>query len=335
MHNLFLEDTDLLDIVEINLLLQEEVITEASIAGMKITKENLEDEKFVKELIKKIKENKHSLRTNTSMLLMIVGIISVLTIVAAPIGILLIAISNSIKTAHDIQEKDLKKLDDCFDKTINKLNNKLSKTKEESKKEELRKVIKDLENNRERIYERKAKAEIQEKLKKVVNLSKYGNHGIKVGSTEIICQLDDIAGDPVAYAKKYNSEEEIKSEFKSSKLPFDKIEQFYANGIKTNADLVKIIKSKGKLHNGIDLMGGEKSYDSYGPTVIKYLKDKQIAVILTDVHDTTILYSYDDDCCYDWIAEEDNEITKISIKDFLQASKTAYEDLVKIYKEFK
>ena len=342
MYDFLLENSiDLLEFVEMNKSQNKYTITEASISGMKITKENLEDEEFVKELVKKIREDKHSSRTNVSMLLFVVGMISTLTIVAAPIGILLLVIASSIKTAHDIREKDLKKLDDCFEKTINKLNNKLKKTKEESKKDELLKVIKDLENNRERIYERKANAEIQERLKKIVDLSKYGDRGIKVGSTEIICRLPqdwadiDITRDPVSYAKKYNSEEDLKSNFtKSSKLPFDNLEQFYASGIKTHADFMKLIKSKGESFNGIDLIGGD-SYDSYGPTVTKILKNKQVVVILSDVHDTTILYSYDDDCCYDWLIEETDDITKISVNDFLKASKTAYEDLVKIYKEFK
>ena len=335
MNNYILEDTDLLTLVEFNLLLDEEAINEASMYGMKISKENLEDEEFVKELVNKIKEDKHLFTKNLSLTLFVIGAISSITVIGLPIGILLLTIASKIKSPYDLQAKDLKKLDDCFEKTIDKLKKKSSNTKEKSKKEQIENTIKSLEENRERIYERKAKAEVQERLKKIVDFSKYGDHGIKVGSTEILCYLDDIAGNPVSYAKKYNNEEEIKSEFKSSKLPFDKIEQFYVNGVKTHDDFIKLIKAKGKAYNGITLMGGENSYDSYGKTVIKYLKDKQIVVIMSDVHDTTILYSYDDDCCYDWIAEETDDITKISVKDFLQASKTAYEDLIKIYKEFK
>lgn len=338
MFNLFLEDGDLLEAVELeSQLLQEEVITEASLYGMRITKKNLEDEEFVKELVNKIKSNEHKLRNNIGSILMIIGFISIITIVCIPIGVLLLIITDKIKSGYDIQEKELKKVDDCFEKTINKFKQKLNKTKDEKEKKQLENMINKLENNREHIYERKAKAEIQERLKKVVDFSKYGDFGIKVGSSEIICYFDDVAGDPISYSKKYNNENEIKSEFilKSLKLPFNKIEQFYVNGIKSQDDLIKLIKSKGKIYNGVDLMGGENSYDSYGPTVIKYLKDKQVTEILSDVHDTCILYSFDDKCCYNWIGEETDEITKISVKDFLQASKTAYEDLVKMYKEFK
>lgn len=333
MSYLFLEDGDLLEATELECTL-EEVLTEASLYGMKITKENLEDEEFVKELVNKIKSNKHTTRSNVSMWLMIIGLISVVTIVGAPIGLLLIAITKVIKSGYEIQEKELKKVDDCFEKTINKLKQKMNKSKDKDEIEKLKDIIKKLEDNREHIYERKAKEAIQQRLKKVIDFSKYGNHGIKVGSTEIISHIGDI--DPMNFAKKYNNEKEIKSEFtKSTKLPFNKIEEFYANGIKSRDDLIKLIKSKGKAYNGTDFMGGEKTYKSYGPTVIKYLKDKQVVELLSDVHDTCILYSFDDDCCYDWVGEESDVITKISVKDFLQASKTAYEDLVKIYKEFK
>lgn len=333
MNNLFLDDIDLLEAVDMSILLQEEVINEATIASMKVTKEKLEDEDYVKELVKKIKENKHDLRNNTIKTMFIVGVISTLTIVGAPIGILLMVIASNIKSGNEINQKDLEKLDDCFEKTIDKLKNKLNKTKDESKRKELSRVIEQLEENRERIYERKAKAEIDERLKKVVDFSKYGDHGIKVGKSEIICVFTDGEEDPVKYANTFNSEKEIQDKFKTNKFPFDKIEQFYANGIKIEADLIKLINSKGKPGNGFQLMGN--SDDSYGPTVTKYLKDKQVEVILTDVHDTCIIYSLDDKCCYDWVGEETDVITKISVNDFLKASKTAYEDLVKIYKEFK
>lgn len=332
-NNLFLlDDQDLLESVQMSIaLLEEETIQEASIAGLKVTKEKLQDEDFVKDLVKKIKDNDHKTYRDFTMLLLIVGVISTLTVVAAPIGILLIVIFSKLKSANDLNEKDLEKLDTCFEKTIDKLRTKLSKTKDESKKKELKDVIKQLENNRERIYERKERAEIEERFKKLIDHSKYTGNGIKVGSTEVVCQFVDIEC-PVKFAEKYDSVADLKSELKQTKLPFDKIEQFYANGIKTQDDLEKLIKSKGKLVDGFDLMGHD---DSYGSTVTKYLKNKQVIVILSDVHDTTIVYSDDDKCCYDWIAEETNEITKISVKDFLHASKTTYEDLAKIIKEFK
>ncbi len=331
MDIMFLEDMDLLEAVDLNILIREEVVNEASIAGLKVTKEKLQDEDFVKDLVKKIRDNDHKTYRDFTMLLLIVGVISTLTVVGAPIGILLIVIASKLKSSNELNEKDLKKLDDCFEKTIDKLRTKLSKTKDESKKKELKDVIKQLENNRERIYEKKEKAEIEERFKKLIDHSKYTDNGIKVGNTQVVCQFIDM-GCPVEYAEKHKSVDNLKSEFKMNKLPFNKIEQFYANGIKTQDDLENLIKSKGKLYDGYELMGRD---DSYGPTVTKYLKNKQVCVILTDVHDTTIVYSSDDKCCYDWIAEETNEITKISVKEFLQASKTAYEDLAKIIKEFK
>ena len=333
MDNYLLDDIDLLEAIEFDLLMQEEdVITEASMYGMKINKENLEDEKFVKELVKKIREDEHILTKNIALTLFIIGAISSLTVVGLPIGILLLVIASKIKSPYELTEKDLKKLDNCFEKTINKLKNKLDKTKEESKKKELSDLIDKLENNRERIYERKAKAEIDARIDKVVNFSKYGKFGIKVGGTEIICDYEDTISDIVK--GKYKSEEEIKASFKATKLPFNRIEQFYANGIKSHNDFIKLVKEKGKAANGISFMGGKGYEDSYGKTVIKCLKDKQIVDILSDVHDTTILYSYDDDCCYDWIAEEDNNITKLSVNEFLQASKSVYEDYIKVFKEF-
>ena len=99
MYNLFLEECDLLESVELANLLNEEVITEASIAGMKITKENLQDEKFVRELTKKIKNykydknNKNEVKKFVDTLLVIIMFISAITIVLLPITFLLGALS--------------------------------------------------------------------------------------------------------------------------------------------------------------------------------------------------------------------------------------------------
>ena len=149
MFNLFLEDGDLLEAVEIMNLLNEEVIIETTIAGMKVDKEKLEDEKYVKELIKKIKEenknqNPKSARNKISGLLALISMISMITIVGIPIGALLLVISFVIME-KDHTDKDLEKLDDCIEKTIKKLKQRMKVSKN---KDEYNEIINKLEDNK-------------------------------------------------------------------------------------------------------------------------------------------------------------------------------------------
>lgn len=58
-------------------------------------------------------------------------------------------------------------------------------------------------------------------------------------------------------------------------------------------------------------------------------------MIYTEQDYLAIIYSYDDDCCYYWGWDDNNYIEKISASDLLKASKTSYDDLMKIANQLK
>lgn len=114
-------EIDLLEMSNIMELFPQEVVNEMSIAGMKITKENLQDEDFVKELVKKIKRQKEKepgkIINNIALVMSLISLISMLTIVGIPIGLLLLLLSSELLSANTkTNEKDLSKLDDCMQK---------------------------------------------------------------------------------------------------------------------------------------------------------------------------------------------------------------------------
>lgn len=330
-YDLFLEDGDLLDIVEIQkLFTTENIVNEATIAGMKITKEKLEDEEFVKDLVKKIKNQKHATRDTINMLMMIVGFISLLSIVLFPVGLLLLAISSCIKTSSDVNEKDLKKLDSCFEKTIKKLEKQKSRAKN---KEEYEDLIEKLKNNRKNIYNNEKKEESKKKFWSLVNKSKYVENGIKLGKTYMSCQV--LYLEYIFTMDKDDYEQlvdDIENELKDNGNEFTQIEQLCANGIKTNSDLLKYLKNKTVYDhtNGKD----DLAISEYGPGVQKYLKNKKISIVI-DLHDNFILYDYNDNCCYIWYAEDNDDIEKITTQELLNTSKIAYDDLYKVLNAYK
>lgn len=326
-YELFLEGTDLLEVVEFYSLFNEEAVTEASIAGMKITKENLEDEKFVKELISKIRSNPHKFRTNINGLLAIVGLISLITIVLAPIGILLLVITSMIKSGDQINEKTLKTLDDCFVKTIDKLKKKSEKTKDDTKKKELESIIKRLEENQEFIYN----ASEEERIRKLVDMSNYKNYGIKVGNGYLPAEISGYLIAPKGKLYQFcktTTVNDIKEDLKVERNIIRYIEQLYMSNIKTRSDLLKYIKNR-NTYNGNTL-----AIDEYSSRVKKYLGNKTLSTII-DMEENVVVYSHEDDCCYIWWAEEDDNIVKVTIEELLKASKIAYEDLVKIISSVK
>ena len=330
-YDLFLEDGDLLDIVEIQKsLIIQDVVNEATIAGMKITKENLEDEKFVKELIKKIKSQKYDTRDKINMLMMVIGFISVISIVLLPVGLLLLAISSVIKTSSEVNEKDLKKLDECFEKTINKLEKQRSKAKNQDEYDSL---IQKLKNNRKNIYNNEKKDESKQKFWSIVNKSKYVENGIKLGKTHLFCEVLDLEHIFSVEKDEYDDiVSDIEANLKVNKNDdFTQIEHLYANNVKSHSDLIKYLKNKQIYDqtNGKD----DLAVNEYGPGVQKYLKNKKISIVI-DLHDNFILYSHDDDCCYLWYAESNDDIEKISTQELLNASKIAYEDLYKVLKAY-
>ena len=331
MFELFLEDGDLLENVEMMRLIEkEDIITEASIAGMKITKENLQDEKYVKELINKIKNNKHPVRDLINMFLLVVGVISIVSIVAIPVGILIIVLADKIKSSNQINKNDLEKLDKNFDKVIKEFEKSLNKEKDVNKKKDLENIIDQLKHNKESIYNLEKAKQILDSIDR----SKYNKNGdIKLGSISIDCIIGDILSynDKSAFdAIKSYSEDKSKL-FKNNNTngSFEYIEQFAANGITSQSEFTKFINNK-TLIKGTQFGMGD--YDENSD--VYKLRNKRFVVIFDDVHDQVILYSVEDKCCYYWVTDDYDYIKKISVQQLLEASKTAYNDLMKVIKEY-
>lgn len=336
MYNLFLEEADLLEAVEIVNLLNEEVITETSIAGMRITKENLQDEKFVKELIKEIKNYKvdkkdpSSVRKFFNGLFCIIMLISAMSIVLLPVVFLIGAITSRF-TAEAKSEKDLKKLDDCIDKTIKKLENQKSRSKEKEKYDD---AINRLKSNRELIYNRsKALSVIN-----VVDNSKYDDRGcIKVGNISLatlagglseknVTWLDNHLKNLKKYINKWNKED-----FSFSNFGY--IEQLAYYNIDNNKFLKLIDESSNKGNASSDMFDDWE--DDYLNNKYKKLVNKTLTYVYTEEyhHITYILYCHEDKCCYA-VNLDYESVDKITVQQLLQASKIAYNDMLKLIKEY-
>lgn len=341
MHNLFLEDGDLLESVEIMSLLNEEVITETTISGLKVTKENLQDEKFVKDLIKKIKDYKvdkkdpNEVQKFFNLLFGILMIIMTMTIVLIPVVLLISVITLRIADhAHIKSQKELQKLDDCLEKTIKKLEKQKQKAKN---KEEYDDAIAKLKSNRELIYNRSKVLSVVD----IIDSSKYDDIGrIKIGNT----MIETIVGDIVKnqnIAHLDNKLKQLKSlidTWDSNKFDIRSIyhiEQLAHHNI-DNQKFIKLIESNPAKGRGGELFDG---WDD-GFTNNEYRKyDKIVNKTLTHLYQTDssqityILYCHEDKCCYavnfGWLT-----LDTITISQLLQASKQAYTDLEKLIKEY-
>lgn len=322
-YKFFLEDGDLLEQVELYEMLNQDIITEMKLAGVKITKEKLQDEEFVKELTNKIRNNRHIIRDGISMIMELIGFISMISVVGAPIGLLLLAISNMIKSGYDINQQDLKKLDKCFDKTISKLKSKLSKTKNEDEKDELKDIIKKLEENKKSISDNSSKIE------KIIDMSNYDDEdNLKIGNTSLYTNVSFLLTmSDWAIPKQLDK---IKNDLKprSNIKIFNDIEDLAINGITTEKELLKFVDNETSKTNF------DNQLKDYGPSVTKSLKGKNFYVLIDTPHDTEILYCYDDNCCYIWVYDADDIIHKVSNSEVLKKSKIAYDDIIKIIKEY-
>ena len=325
-----LEEMDLLEYVGLNSNEDsDELLNEASLFGMKIDKNNLEDEEYVKELISKAKDIGKK-RENLYTTLMGIGLISMLTIIGIPVGLLLIILTNICLTSGwKLEEKHLKEIDDCINKTIDKLERKKSKSKDNDEKEKIDDIIKKLKDNQENIYN---KNKVQA-ITNLIDMSKYEDFCIKVGNEEIPCEvgrLIEFYGGSRRLLDKIKNVEEKGLEYirRPSKSSFSYIESLSANNINTKSDLLKFMNgNKNNTSYVHNILNDE--FNSYGSNVMKCLKNKKLYLVLS-LEDSSVLYSYDDDCCYYWIEEDRDSIYKIETNKLLQASKTAYTDLMKL-----
>ena len=134
----------------------DDIINEEKIFGVKVDKNKLNDEAYVKELIKDI--NKASKGKNKSTfidkIMGILLIISLLSIVGIPVAILLSFLSIEInKVKYDINTKDLKKIDNYLEKCLKKLRDAEAKAEGKEKKQ-YQEEIKKIENNRKRLHDK-------------------------------------------------------------------------------------------------------------------------------------------------------------------------------------
>lgn len=170
-------------------------------------------------------------------------------------------------------------------------------------------------------------------IRNAIDKSNYDkNNYIKIGSGSVECKMTEILS--MNDHKLYNycnntSITDIKNDFKKSNQRkgfrcFTEIEQLEMNGINNRSTLMKYLKDQDQYR--VEL-------DDYSSKVQNYLKDKTlIAIIIFNSEGDTILYCKEDDCCYVWIGSEEDNIEKVTIQQVLQASKFAYNDLLKIIK---
>ena len=128
-----------------------ELVNEEKVFGVKIDKNKLNDEKYVKNLIKEINKESKKTRSILEQALIILSVVSILTIVGIPVGILLVFLTAELaEIRYNIDTKDLKKIDDYLDKSIKKLYESYETANIKDRKK-YEKIINQLENNRESI----------------------------------------------------------------------------------------------------------------------------------------------------------------------------------------
>ena len=160
MYNLFLEDCDLLEAVEIMNLLNESYIEES----VKLDKNRLDDMDYVKSIINQIKNNR-SKKETTVNILMFFGAFTAMTIIGLPLGILIIYLATYILSNLDkVELRDLEKVNKTIEKSIIDLNKQYKSSLDKNEKMELKNTINKLE---------KINKEITISMDKIKNPSKY------------------------------------------------------------------------------------------------------------------------------------------------------------------
>lgn len=160
MFDLFLEDGDLLEAVEMDMILNESYIEE----GVKIDKSRLNDIEYVKSVIKEIKHDKNK-KEMIATALMFFGAFSVMTIIGIPVGILIILLAERVLSNLDkVELKDLEKVKKTTEKAISDLTKQYNSSTDKNEKKELKDTINKLE---------KTNKEIIKAMDKIKNPSKY------------------------------------------------------------------------------------------------------------------------------------------------------------------
>lgn len=288
---------------------------------LRINKAKLSDENYVKELIKTINntpEEEYKKRSNIEYYLWIAALISMVSVVGAPLGILMVEISEIIAKVNT-KDKEKQHMVDCIDKTIVKLK-KIQKVSKDSEKIEA--TIKKLEKNKKLIKG-------SGKVAGSSNNSIYRNGYMKISGNAYFLSLaanfyDD--GASVNEVKKCLDEwdkpvKDLKNLYFETYL-----EEIIGRGFGYNQIMEYI-----KLHEG------NANYiieDTEKASIKKRIVGKTLTTII-DCDSDCIIYCKEDNCCYKMNLEYEDEFIKLSLPQVLQASMKGHNELKNILKNNK
>ena len=288
---------------------------------LRINKAKLSDENYVKELIRTINntpEEEYKKRSNVEYYLCIAALISMVSVVGAPLGILMVEISEIIAKVNT-KDKEKQHMVDCIDKTIVKLK-KLQKVSKDSEKIEA--TIKKLEKNKKLIKG-------SGKVAGSSNNSIYRNGYMKIsGSAYFLSLAANFYDDGASVNEVKKCLDEWDKPIKDLKnLYFETyLEEIIGRGFGYNQIMEYI-----KLHEG------NANYiieDTEKASIKKRIVGKTLTTII-DCDSDCIIYCKEDNCCYKMNLEYEDEFIKLSLPQVLQASMKSHNELKNILKNNK
>ena len=289
---------------------------------LRINKAKLSDENYVKELIRTINntpEEEYKKRSNVEYYLWIAALISMVSVVGAPLGILMVEISEIIAKVNT-KDKEKQHMVDCIDKTIVKLK-KLQKVSKDSEKIEV--TIKKLEKNKKLINGSGKVAGSSN------NNSIYRNGYMKIsGSAYFLSLAANFYDDGASVNEVKKCLDEWDKPVKDLKnLYFETyLEEIIGRGFGYNQIMEYI-----KLHEG------NANYiieDTEKASIKKRIVGKTLTTII-DCDSDCIIYCKEDNCCYKMNLEYEDEFIKLSLPQVLQASMKGHNELKNILKNNK
>ena len=288
---------------------------------LRINKAKLSDENYVKELIRTINntpEEEYKKRSNVEYYLCIAALISMVSVVGAPLGILMVEISEIIAKVNT-KDKEKQHMVDCIDKTIVKLK-KLQKVSKDS--ENIEATIKKLEKNKKLIKG-------SGKVAGSSNNSIYRNGYMKIsGSAYFLSLAANFYDDGASVNEVKKCLDEWDKPVKDLKnLYFETyLEEIIGRGFDYNQIMEYI-----KLHEG------NANYiieDTEKASIKKRIVGKTLTTII-DCDSDCIIYCKEDNCCYKMNLEYEDEFIKLSLPQVLQASMKGHNELKNILKNNK
>ena len=308
---------------------KDDIIDEATFLGTKIDKNKLDDEDYVKDLIKKIENTKqedYEKRENRKKLFMNLAELSACTVIGIPVCFLFVALATRATLISD-SESELKYIKSNISKVKNNLEK--MKRKNPNEKEKIQKQIDKLEKNEDIIDKKLDKTK---KLKSIVgdnNDDKNFKYSITRDIyiyTVIESVLDDIKNGTLHVEKYKNIIDNWKKEkYNNSYIFEDGLEQLSAAGFTNQSKMMKYLEA-----NKTDYDDSLSEYAILDDKE-KFFKDKHFAFIIGQDSDD-LYYCFEDKCCY--MIYHDDGYYKCTLQQVLSVSDKAYNDLLKIIKEY-